>query len=663
MTGATRPRVVLLVDRPDWAFDFVARALAERLAARFEFRVLRREVEPVELDPEEIDLLYVFFWGDRSFAHLGLPSEKVVREVASWRWALRERWGRLSAPQFTARHLSDCATVTVPSRALLDALRSCHPRVLHVPNGVDLRLFHPGERTGDRLSIGWAGNPDDDSKGLHDVLAPACTGRFALDASDGRRSQSEIANLYRRSDVIAIASEAESQPLPLLEGMASGCFPVVTNVGIVPELVVHGVNGLVVERSPEAFREAFAWCERNLDAVRRAGRLNAALIAEERGWDSVAGRFGDVLDAVLGRAPAPPAEAAAQHGPAREALERAPLLIQGEELTVDGARVMRVGTRAPRVSVVMPMRDAAAHVVEALESILAQSFRDFEFLIFDDGSKDDSREIVESYAKADARIRLFRGSAVGLAVWLREGVARARGELIARMDADDVSHPERFARQVRYLDSHPECVAVGTQILIVDPERRPIQFRDAPLEHEAIDAALLEGRADALPHSSAMFRRSALLAAGNYRTDRLWHEDVDLLLRLAEIGRLANLPEVLLEYRRHPRAVGAAHRREQRVTLKRILADAARRRGLAAETTRVLPDLPSTSIEDLWHGWARGALGGGYRSTARHYARLLFRAEPFSLRSWRLLIRAALGFSLHGIRKRRATPGDVEPDR
>ena len=76
--------------------------------------------------------------------------------------------------------------------------------------------------------------------------------------------------------MIAIASLAESQPLPLLEGMACGCFPVVTNVGIVPEMVAHGVNGLVVERSPEAFRDAFSWCERNLAAVRRAGRLNAA---------------------------------------------------------------------------------------------------------------------------------------------------------------------------------------------------------------------------------------------------------------------------------------------------------------------------------------------------------------------------------------------------
>jgi len=350
----------------------------------------------------------------------------------------------------------------------------------------------------------------------------------------------------------------------------------------------------------------------------------------------------------------PSAEAPARRGPARIALEGAPALAVNEPASRPGGDAKRRASRAPRVSVVMPMRDAAAHLVESVESILAQSFDDFEFMIFDDGSRDASCQIVEGYAKADPRIRLFRGSAVGLAVWLREGVSRAKGELIARMDADDVSHPERFARQVAYLEAHPDCVALGTQILIVDPERRPIQRREAPLDHEAIDAALLRGRADALPHSAAMFRRGALLEAGNYRTDRLWHEDVDLLLRLAEIGRLANLPDVLLEYRRHPRAVGAAHRREQRVTLKRVLADAARRRGISEHEMRVLPDLQGTRIEDLWHGWARGALGGGNRATARHYARLLIRAEPCSLRSWRLLFRATLGIRFAGLRRGRS---------
>ncbi|HXK21909.1 MAG TPA: glycosyltransferase [Myxococcota bacterium] len=297
---------------------------------------------------------------------------------------------------------------------------------------------------------------------------------------------------------------------------------------------------------------------------------------------------------------------------------------------------------APLLSVVMPMRDSSRYVAEAVESILAQSFGDFEFLIFDDGSSDDSCEIVRRHATHDRRITLFQGSAVGYAVWLREGMRRARGELVARMDADDVSHPERFARQVQYMQEHPECVALGADVMLVDPERRPIRLHRVPREHAEIERALWLASGP-MPHPVVVLRRNAVLAAGNYRTDQLWAEDLDLFLRLSEVGRLANLPEVLLEWRRHPKAVGSAQRREQRYTQNRILADARKRRGLAGADVPLLPDLSIARVEDLWHDWARAALGGGHRATARHYARLLLRAEPFAPRSWRMLVRAALG--------------------
>ena len=311
---------------------------------------------------------------------------------------------------------------------------------------------------------------------------------------------------------------------------------------------------------------------------------------------------------------------------------------------------------APPLSVVMAVRDGVPHLAQAIESILAQSHGDFEFLIFDDGSRDGSQEIALGYAKQDRRITLYRGSAVSQTFWLREGVARARGEWVARMDADDIAYPERLARQLAFLRAQPECVVLGAHVLVVDAERRPIRTHRVPTEHHAIEAALLRG-AGPLAHAVTMLRRSAVLAVGNYRPQHLKAQDVDLFLRLAQVGRLANLPEVLLEWRRHAAAVGAAQAREQRSALHRVISEELLRRG-QSEPPQLLPDLRRRRIEDFWHEWARAALREGHRATARHYARLLLRTHPFSQRSWRLGVRAALGLSwgalLQKLRRRAA---------
>jgi glycosyltransferase involved in cell wall biosynthesis len=294
---------VLLADRPNWAFDFVARSLAARLSDRYDLAI-RYVCRQPKLDPRRIDLLYVFFWGETWHQRFGFEPRQIVVEVASYRWALEERYGRISARQLVDRYLSGCGFVTTPCRRLYEELSPLREGVAHCPNGVETGMFRWTGRRAGPLRVAWVGNPNDDCKGLRDILIPACEGRFALEATDGRRSRREVARLYARSDVIAIASSAESQPLPLLEGMACGAFPVTTDVGIVPEVVRSGVNGLVVERSAEAFRHALSWCAEHLDAVRRAGALNAELIACERSWDRRAGRFAELFDTALGRGPA-----------------------------------------------------------------------------------------------------------------------------------------------------------------------------------------------------------------------------------------------------------------------------------------------------------------------------------------------------------------------
>ena len=293
------------------------------------------------------------------------------------------------------------------------------------------------------------------------------------------------------------------------------------------------------------------------------------------------------------------------------------------------------------LSVVMPAFDAERYIGAAVASLLAQSHTDFELLIFDDGSRDRTVKIVEGFG--DPRIHLHRRPHAGHTLWLREGVQIARGELIARMDADDVARPQRFEKQLAYLSRHPECVALGSEILMIDPEGRPIGERGVPLRHEAIEAELLAGRGGALVHPASMFRREALLAVGSYRPECEPAEDLDLYLRLAEKGRLANLPDTLLEHRLHVRKVSAQRAGEQRQRALAIVRDARLRRGLPIGSDPLPPVDERLAAVDYWHYWARSAARSGYLRTARRYSLSVLARRPWEPRSWKLLLRTLLG--------------------
>jgi glycosyltransferase involved in cell wall biosynthesis len=318
----------------------------------------------------------------------------------------------------------------------------------------------------------------------------------------------------------------------------------------------------------------------------------------------------------------------------------------------------------PRVSVLLVARDAERFIGEAVDSLLAQTFSDFELLIYDDGSSDDSAGVLERAAGRDLRVQLFREEPQGLTWWLRQGVEDARGELLARMDADDVAHPERLARQVAFLDAHPECVAVGSDALLVDPERRPIRRLGVQTQHEAIEAELLRGRGDAILHPSVLMRRAQVLAAGSYRTEFRVSQCLDLFLRLAERGRLANLPEPLLEYRQHLAKVSGARKGEQRRTQDAILREAYRRRGLDESALPRRPPVPErVPATDSWHRWASWAIDAGHLPTARRYAWKVFRREPFSARACKLGLRALTGMRLETARSWARVFGNPAPAR
>jgi hypothetical protein len=295
-----RKTITFLADYPNWAFDFIAKSISFRLSYKYKFVTQYSSRKPI-LDPQTTDLLYVFFWGESWYKRFDFAPGQIIKEVASFRWKNESHFGLLSAKDFAITYLTDCGLVTTPARCLYDELSPYVAELYLCPNGVEERLFmrrRAGPLSGP-LKIGWVGNPSDEGKGLYDILIPATAG-YEFFYTSGDLTREQLVKFYRNIDVLAIASKAESQPLPLLEGLASGCLPVTTSVGIVPEVIENREIGLVVNRTVEGFRHAFQWCESNLEQV-RAHRLDRAEIASRQSWDIWAYRFADIFDLAISR--------------------------------------------------------------------------------------------------------------------------------------------------------------------------------------------------------------------------------------------------------------------------------------------------------------------------------------------------------------------------
>jgi glycosyltransferase involved in cell wall biosynthesis len=292
---------------------------------------------------------------------------------------------------------------------------------------------------------------------------------------------------------------------------------------------------------------------------------------------------------------------------------------------------------ASAISVLMTVYNSRTYVAEAAESILAQSFRDFEFIIIDDGSTDDSLAILKTLAEKDQRIRLISRPNTGLARALNEGIDLAKGEFIARMDADDIATPDRFEKQIAYLRSHPDCVIVGSRAMNIDPYGMTLLPRDVKLTHEEIDAELMQGKGGAMIHPTVMMRRQAVLAAGKYRHEYNTLEDLDLFLRLSERGKLANLPETLLHYRQHLQSIVRTKQEEQNSKRRKLMEETYARRGKGKpdESTYNRP-VPTRGVAQL-REWAWFALKNGKLPIARKHARAALKMSPLSTDSWRLM--------------------------
>lgn len=292
----------------------------------------------------------------------------------------------------------------------------------------------------------------------------------------------------------------------------------------------------------------------------------------------------------------------------------------------------------PVVSVVLPVFNAAPYLAAALASVQAQTFADFEIVAVDDGSTDGSAAILDRFAATEPRLRIIRRPNTGIVGALNDGLAAATGEFIARMDADDRCAPERFARQVDYLRQHRECVGLGSAFRFIDDTGAPLKECRREADHAAIERDLLAGDGGALIHPAAMFRREAVVWAGGYREVAQWVEDLDLYLRLARLGRLANLDAVLLDYRLHVRSVNYtrnAGRHERRLA---VLASAHAARGLPFDASRhPAPPAPAGITADDLRDFAITSLAFGRDGRPWHYALRAIRTEPAARASWRTL--------------------------
>lgn len=293
----------------------------------------------------------------------------------------------------------------------------------------------------------------------------------------------------------------------------------------------------------------------------------------------------------------------------------------------------------PTISVLMPVYNAERYVAGAVESILKQTFTDFEFIIINDGSTDRSLEILQHYARQDSRIRLISRENRGLVKTLNEGVALAKAPLVARMDADDVAYPNRFDIQKDFLDKNPDCVCVGGRVRVIDEKGRFLIVADIKFGHDQVELSALQGITP-ICHPTALIKKASLEAVGNYHECDYPAEDLALFLNLSEHGKLDNVSEIILDYRIHAHSISTTKHEFQLKKMKEICHKHWEKRGkqydFLAKVGRSDDTRRSRFEITLKHGW--WAFNNKQWKTAMIYGLNSILLNPFSEGGWRLFI-------------------------
>lgn len=265
----------------------------------------------------------------------------------------------------------------------------------------------------------------------------------------------------------------------------------------------------------------------------------------------------------------------------------------------------------PQVSVIMPVYNGARFVRDAVKSVLGSVGPSIELLLADDGSADNSVDAALAAANGDDRMRVLRLPHGGVGRARQAALEAARGPYIANVDSDDMTFPDRFARQVACLERDAGLVAIGTRVLAVDADGRPLRILIKHFAHDEIEASYMALRSGALGNPSAMFRREAAQRVGGYDVSLgSVCEDTDLWLRLGEVGRLANLPDVLVRYRVHGAnvSIDGVDKASRHAVLAMVVARARARRGIEGESVPAPP-----AMDAVWERPVNRALMHHFR--------------------------------------------------
>lgn len=294
---------------------------------------------------------------------------------------------------------------------------------------------------------------------------------------------------------------------------------------------------------------------------------------------------------------------------------------------------------APEISVLMCAYNAERYLAETMRSVLNQTFKDFELVVVDDGSTDETPRILETFAQSDPRVRVITGPNAGVPQAGNVGLAACRAEFVARIDADDIAMPRRLEVQLQYMKDH-ELVACGTWHDFIDEHGRLLKLLKTPVDDATIQDLALRGHGS-ICNPTSMFRREPYVALGGYSEDLPVAEDLDCWLRLGEVGKLGNVPERLAQYRLHSHSIS-----EQKCELQRKFARIAcerawERRGIdgvfeAAGLWRPGQDRGSRHHFTMEYGW--WAFGSQQFQTAASYGVRAVKLKPWHPAGYKLML-------------------------